>query len=255
MKAFRSISLVLLPLLFACVPAVKPPEAPLTEVPAAPLVQALEQRRQNFQSLKAVSFVQVVRKGRRLTFDNVGILIKSYDRLRIEAYSPLGPPLIELVWDGSDVFLRRPGEPALRKSGPGLERVLGADVEPRELCAVLSGNLPELADRPDARAFCGEADCVLEVRQGELLRRFRLKPPAGADVRLASYELYRSETLVFRARYEWSGPLSGYLVPGKVVIDNPDRNAGLTVVYEDVEVNVPVDDGAFTLSPREGEER
>src|SRR5574341_1207199 len=121
-KAFRSMSLVLLPLLFACVPAVKPPEAPLTEVPAAPLVHALEQRRQNFQSLKAVSFVQVVRKGRRLTFDNVGILIKSYDRLRIEAYSPLGLPLIELVWDGSDVFLRRPGEPALRKSGPGLER-------------------------------------------------------------------------------------------------------------------------------------
>jgi hypothetical protein len=231
---------------FRCVPAVKPPEeAPLTEVPATPLVQMLEQRRQNFQSLKAVSFVQVVRKGRRLAFENVGILIKSYDRLRIEAYSPLGPPLIELVWDGSEVYVRRPGEPVLRKSGSGLERILGADVEPRELCAVLSGNLPELAAPSEARAFCGDEECMLEVRQGELLRRFRLKPPAGEDVRLSSYELYRAEALVFRARYEGAAPIA----------DNPARNAGLTVVYEDVEVNVPVDDGAFTLTHGEGEER
>lgn len=250
MKTFHFIPLVLITLLFACAP--KKPEVPATEVPAAPLVQALEQRRESFQSLKAVSSVQVVRRGRRFAFENVGILIKSSDKLRIEAYSPLGTPLIELVWDGSDVFIRRPGEPVLRKSGSGLERVLGADIEPRELCALLAGNTPEISAQSDSRAFCGAEGCVLETRQGEMLRRIRLGPATGTEVRPASYELYRAEALVFSARFEGMQAVSNYFFPMKVVIEDPGRKAGLTVVYEDVQVNVHVDDGAFTLSDREG---
>jgi outer membrane lipoprotein-sorting protein len=252
-KTSRIIPLVLVPLLFACAP--RKPEVPATEVPATPLVQALEQRRQSFQSLKAVSSVQVFRRGRRLAFENVGILIKSSDKLRIEAYSPLGLPLIELVWDGNDVFIRRPGEPALRKSGSGLERVLGADVEPREFCALLAGNVPEIPAQADSRAFCGEEGCVLDIRQGEMLRRVRLSPAPGADVLPASYELYRAEALVFRARFEGMHAVSNHLFPAKVVMENPDRKAGLTVLYEEVEVNVPVDDGAFILSVREDADR
>ncbi len=224
----------------------------MTEVTAAPLVQALEQRRQSFQSLKAVAYAQVVRGRRRLTFDNVGILIKSPEKFRIEAYGPLGTSLFELVWDGKDLFIRRPGESPVRKTGSVLERILGAQVEPRELSAILSGTVPDGSGQ-DARAFCEGTGCVLELRQGDLLRRIRLEIPAGGKESLPlSYDLYRADALIFRARFEGTAPLAQYSVPRKVVVENPDRQASLTVVYEDIEVNVPVDENAFILSGAEG---
>ena len=81
MKNVRSLVLVfaVISLLSACLP--KQPVIPLTEVPAGPLLQALEQRRQSFAGLKAVAVVESVRKGRKRAFDNVGIVVASQDRL------------------------------------------------------------------------------------------------------------------------------------------------------------------------------
>lgn len=251
MKTRRFIPLVLAPLLFACVPA--KPAVPLTEVPAGPLLQALDQRRQSFQSLKAIAAVQVSRKGRKTAFDSVGILLKSQEKLKLEAYGPLGQPLIELAWSGGDVLVRQHGEIIRRKPGAGLERLFGAEVEPREFCAAIAGNIPEPAAGTSARASCGGDGCVLELRQGELMRRIRLAPDAAGAVALpVSSELYRADALVYRARFERTEPFPDAPVPRTVIIENPERKTGLTIRYEDIEVNVPVDDGAFELFGAEG---
>lgn len=241
---------LLLSLLFACAP--KRPEIPAVEVPAAPFVHALEQRRGSFLSLKAVASAQVSRKGRTRSFDSVGVLLKAQEKFKLEAYGPLGQPLIGLLWNGDEVLLRSPAAPGLQTGG--LERLLGADVEPRELCAVLSGNIPDVAGY-DAKAFCGEIACVLELRKGELLRRVVVPPRSGAGIRPHSSELYRGRTLLYRAEYDEWGAVSGYLFPRKIALQNPERTTGLMIEYQDLDVNAPLGDDAFTLPGMEETDR
>jgi hypothetical protein len=123
-KTRRLISLIVVPFLFACFP--KKPEISLMEVPAAPFVQAFEQRRRSFQSLKAAAAVQAVRKGRKRTYESVGILLHAQNKFRIDAYGPLGQPMLAILWNGKEVLLRLPGEAgALAPKHSGLERLLG----------------------------------------------------------------------------------------------------------------------------------
>ena len=261
----KTLSLILIPVLFlsfsGCV--LRKPEIGLPEVPAGELVRALEQRRQSFSGLKAVASVQVMRKGRKRSYDTVGVVLASQSKLRIEAYGPLGQSLLALVWDGKEPVLRLSGRDTDMRPGQfGLERILGVGMEMRDLCAVLSGNIPDTAGTAGAKAFCGPARpaggpdgaCVVELRQGEMVRRAWLRRPqseSAGEIKLRMYEVYRSESLLFRATFEQVETISGYPLPMRVILENPDKNATLTVAYDDVDVNVPIDDELFTLPAAE----
>jgi hypothetical protein len=41
--------------------------------------------------------------------------------------------------------------------------------------------------------------------------------------------------------------ISGYPLPLKVIVEHPDKNVYLIVSYNDVDVNVPIDESLFTL--------
>ena len=255
MRIARFIPLVVLPLLFSC--AAHKTEVPLAEAPAEPLIRALNDHRQSFRSLKAVAAVQVSRKGRRRSFDSVGVLVRAEDRFKLEAYGPLGQPMYVLLWNGSEVLHRSLFEPVQRSPKAALAQLLGADVEPQELCAVLSGNIPDIAGY-DAKAFCGAGVCALELRKGDTLRRLRVSsPPAGdgSAVQLLSSELYRGTTLLYRADYEAHEVHDGYLLPRRITVSNPERSTALAVEYQDVEVNTAVGDAAFTLDRAGGTDR
>jgi len=254
----KTLSLILIPVLFlsfsGCV--LKKPEIGLPEVPAGELVRALELRRQSFSGLKAVASAQVMRKGRKRSYDTVGVVLAGQNKLRIEAYGPLGQSLLVLVWDGKEPLLRLSGQDAVMRPGPSaLERLLGVGMEMRDLCAVLSGNIPDSAGTDGAKAFCGQdGACVVELSQGETVRRAWLRRPQSGDdggARVTAYEAYRSESLIFRAKFEHMETISGYPLPMRVILENPDKNATLTVAYDDVDVNVPIDDELFTLPAAE----
>jgi hypothetical protein len=254
-KIVRSLTLaVLLSLLFACLP--KQPEFPLTEVPAGPLLQALEQRRRSFSGLKAVAAVEAVRKGRKRGFDNVGIVLASQDRLRIEAYGPLGQSLLTFVWDGKDVLLRMPGQDQVVRPGTaGLERLFGAGLEVQELCAALAGNIPPVPMSAAVFAACGRGGlCELTIRQGDLVRRVQVvSSPSGSGLVLTpvSSELSRSGKLVYRARFGQVAEIARYPMPGAVVIENPEKKFSLTITYAEVDMNIPIDGALFTLPDEE----
>jgi outer membrane lipoprotein-sorting protein len=233
--------------------AVKKPEINLPEAPAGELVRALELRRQSFSGLKAVASAQVVRKGRKRSYDTVGVVLEAQRKFRIEAYGPLGQSLLVLVWDGKEPLLRLSGQDAVMRPGPfALERLLGIGMEMGDLCAVLSGNIPDAVATAGAKAFCGQdGSCVVELRQGEITRRAWMKHPQSGpsgDVKLTMYEVYRAESLLFRATFEQVETISGYPLPMRVVLENLDKNVTLTVVYNDVDVNVPIDASLFTLT-------
>lgn len=254
MKRLSLISFAAVLLFSACLP--RKPEISLPEVPAEGLARSLELRRQAFSGLKAVASVQAVRKGRKRSYDTVGIVLQARKKLRMEVYSPLGQSLLTLVWDGQEVKLRQGNDDRVLIPGQmAIERLLGAGVDITELASVLSGNVPEIAGRSRVRAFCGSGGvCIVEIHQEETTRRVGVSDPAhGAEgtFRITSYELYQSDRLVFRTGFENFETMAGYQLPLRVILENPDNKVSLAIEYADVEVNVPVDDALFTLSGAE----
>ena len=136
MKTHASFTLMLLPILFSCAPSL--PEIPMTEVPAAPLVQELENRRGSFTGLKAAARVQTERRGRKRVYESVAVLLQCQSKFRIEGYGPIWEPVFDALWDGKDLMLRMPGEADLVRTGPwAFERLIGFSLAPLELAAVL----------------------------------------------------------------------------------------------------------------------
>lgn len=251
MKARRLIALTAVLLLFSCLP--KKPEIPGTEVPAGPLVQALERQRQSFTGLKAIASVEVVRRGKKRSFDTVGIVLDAQRRLRVEAFGPLGQSLIALVWDGNDVLLRMQDDDRIMRPGQaGIERLLGMSVAAKELCAILSGTITEVTRPLDARAFCTQNNaCLIELPEGDTVRRIRVLPPSlspAPAVRIAVQELYRSNTLVYRIRYERMQEVSHVLLPRTIIMEHPGKGVTITIEYAEADVNVTVADDVFTLT-------
>ena len=103
----------------------------------------------------------------------------------------------------------------------------------------------------DTRVFCTQnSACVIELPEADTVRRIRVLPPSSspAAVRIAAQELYRSNTLVYRVRYERMQEVSHVLLPRTIVIENPEKGVTITIEYAEVDVNMPVADDAFTLS-------
>lgn len=254
MKTARFITLVVIPLLFACYP--KKPEVPLSAMPAEPVLQALERHRQSFSGLKAVASLEVARGNTKRTLETVGIVIDGERRFRLEAYGPLGQSLSAIVWDGREILMRKPGEDKVSRPGPkGLERIFGQGVEASELCAMLSGNVPGTKDAAAASLHCDtDGMCILELRTDDSIRQARvLIRPAGADrePRVLSYAHYRAGKLLFQAHFDRYTEISHYALPVKIAIENPDKKLHVAVTYNEAEVNVPLSDEMFTL-PDEG---
>lgn len=253
MKARRFIALITVLFLFSCLP--KKTEIPGTEVPAGPLVQALERQRQAFTGLTAIASVEVVRGGKKRFFDNVGIVVDAQRRLRVEAFGPLGQSLIALVWDGSDVFLRMQDDDRVMRPGQaGIERLLGMSMGAKDLCAIFSGTITEITRPSDALLFCTRNNaCVVELPEGDNVRRVRVLPPpaspAGA-VRIAALEFYRSNALVYRIQYERMQEVSHVLVPRTIIMENPGKGVTITIEYAEVDMIMNAADDMFTLSDR-----
>lgn len=254
MKTTRFILLIAVSLLFSCLP--KKPDISGTEVPAGPLVQAVDRQRLSVAALKALATVEVDRRGRKRVFDSVGIVIDARRRLRIEVFGPLGQSELALVWDGSELLLRLPDDDRIVRPGQaGIERMLGIGIEVQDLCAVLSGTVMAIARPLDARAYCTQdAACVLELPDGDMVRRVRVLPGPVTephDIRIAGMEAYRSDNLVYRARYEGMQELSRVLLPRTIVLENPERGMRVTIEYADVDVNTPISEDAFALAGSE----
>ncbi|HUI67061.1 MAG TPA: hypothetical protein VL087_02475 [Nitrospirota bacterium] len=253
MKISRLIPVVLIPLLFACLP--KKPEIPLTEVPSGPLFQMLDQRRQSFTGLKAVASVEAVRSGHKRSYDTVGIMVDDQRRFRVEAYGPLGQSLMTLVWDGTDVALRLEDGRIVRPGPAGLEKIIGVAIDAGDLCSVLSANVPAAVQPVETRAFLKpDGSFLIELSRGDTLRRVHAQlseSDPDRTLRITAIELFRSGKLIYRALYEQMEQISHYLIPKTIRIENPERKISLTIVYDETDVNVPLNDDAFRLPDAE----
>lgn len=231
------------------------PEIAVPEVSPAPLVQELDTQRRRLTSVKAVARVETERKGRKRSYESVTIVMDDRGRLRVDGFGPLGESLFALLWDGKAVLLRPPGEPEFLSVGQaGLERALGVALSPADLSAALGGNVIVTPSEGTVRAGCDSGGrCRIHFDDDRGFRRIYASRPAGETAQgvLADGEdLYDGGRLVYRGRFEGRKSVSGYLFPMVISLENPDRELRLVVLYEDVEVNVPVDDALFQGNAR-----
>jgi hypothetical protein len=203
--------------------------------------------------MKAVARVEMERKGKKRAYESVAIIQQRFDKLRVEGYGPMGESLFSLVWDGKDVRARKAGESEPMTVGQfGLERIIGVPLSPTDLCSILSGNIPGIPDNALATAGCAQAGwCIADFRHDDQRWRVTIEPKGGAngDLRIDAIELYVGKRLVFRSAFAYlkEGVNQAFPDPTWILINSPDRNMSVTVVYEDVERNVAVEDGAFVL--------
>jgi hypothetical protein len=244
-KAAPLVALVLLSLIPSCLP--RPDNAPLVAAPAGPLLRALEERRQSFPGFKTLAGIAVSDHGRKRSFDTAGIAVDKQCRFRVEAYGPMGESLMVVLWNGRDMLIR-PAEEAGRQS---LERLLGEGLDAAELCAALSGGIPPVSEVSIVTLACGRNDaCLLELRQGELLRKVGVRNAAADGGRapvIISSALYRSGKLLYQARFDQVEETTRYRIPMRIELDNPDRKLRLVVSYSEMELDVPLGDEVFHL--------
>jgi hypothetical protein len=247
-KTFLFLPAILASLLFSCAP--KTIEIPMTEAPPDRLVQALTDRARSFRTLRALADVTVARKDRRRSFDTVAVLVDGRERFKLEAFGPLGQSIASVLWAGGDVLVDMNGEQrVLPQRGAGLERVLGAEVEPAELCAILSGNIPDLPGpaRPTLRCAANNI-CVLELRDGE--RAVKVYPAMGWEPGpsiLPMFEVYQDTKLVYRVRYGEFRQTAGYDLPRQIVVETPAKQISLKVNYAEADVNMLLDPALFLI--------
>jgi hypothetical protein len=245
------LSALVFPLLSACF--VAPPEVPLHEIPAGPFVAALQQQRRSFTGVKALARVETERKGKKRVYESVAILQQRFAKLRFEGFGPLGESVFALVWDGTDVRVRKAGEPEPMTVGQfGLERIMGVPLSPADLCSILSGNILDMPENAGAVVRCAQAGwCFVDFRHDDQRLRVKVDPKGGANgaLRIDAIELYRGERVVFRSAFAYlkEGVNHVYPNPTRVHIENRDRDMSVTVAYEDIDMNVPVPDSAFIL--------
>ncbi len=251
MSTVKLLAVIVLSFVLACAP--RKPDMFTISVPAGPLMHFLDHRRHSFSSLKALARLEIEKGGRKRIFEFVGAVVDDQRRFRLEAYGPLGQSLMAVVWDGDDIVIRMPDEDKVVRTGPaGLEKLLGRGLVPRELCAALSGNIPEAGSVITASRRCNqEGGCLIELGNNETIRRIRVDDSVSGSMKspqIQYYELYRSDKLLFRTQFNHYKEISHYLLPQQIIIESYDKNLSMTVEYSEIELNSPVSDDAFTLS-------
>jgi hypothetical protein len=242
--------LIVVPLLTACHP--KPPEITgMSAVPAGPALRAIEDRQRAFSALQAVGSLEVITGGSRRAFDSVGVVVDGQRRFRIEAYGPLGQSIAAIVWNGTGVQMRAPGEDRIIGTGPeGLERLFGRGVSASELASLLSGNSSPTDLGAPAGAYCEPAaECIVDLRNGEALRRVQLSLPgaAGQLPRIRSVEQYQDGALRCRVVFDQIAEIAGYPLPLHITLENPKERVRVEIRYEEVEINGTIREDAFSL--------
>ncbi|HUL00701.1 MAG TPA: hypothetical protein VLX29_07590 [Nitrospirota bacterium] len=252
MKTFHFFACIVL--LYACVP--KQPMIPITEVPAGPGLQALESRQHFFRGIKAEASVEIRKWGKKRILENVGIVLDGVQRFRMEVYGPLGQTIMALIWDGRKALVRVPeSDKDTQQAQRGIADFLAEGIDMQEICAALSGNIPELIKPYVAAQFCTwNNDCLLEIHSTDSMRKVQMAYATSDSAQKPQplwENLYQSGKLVYSARFSKMEDVSQYSMPMKVEIEYPNSKIVLTIEYHDIVVDTQISDDIFSLQMNE----
>lgn len=262
-RAGRSLSVLLL-----CLPGCQslpnpwrdlpPPATILTQ--AEPVWERLAARRQQFENLKGLAEVRLQAGTRSVALDDLAIVLRRFDALRMEGIGPVGQPLFLLLADAQQLSLYAPQDGRLlagQASADNLLRLFGLAMTPSALQYVLVGDVP-LATLPTGGRLHYLPRANLYLWQGALSQparyaRIWFEPYEWRPVR---FEIEEPEGhLMLRGWYEQFMQANGFSLPARLTLVQPDTGRRVLWQYREVHINAGVTSALFQFRAPPGTTR
>ena len=231
-----------------------PPPAPSlpAAVPAAPFWERLAERRSALENLKGLARVQARTDRGRVALDDVVVVVRRAQALRLEGIGPFGQPLFLFVTNGENLalFMIRENRLLLGRASRGnFERLFGIGVAPQALLRVLLGDIPlsplptngELAYRESERLY------LWEGTQAGPHPKYRVwfDPQEGYPVRFEMQD--ESGAVVMQVSYGDFQPQGGHLLPARIDVVEPATQRRAAWQYTDVQLNTELSADLFRV--------
>ena len=231
------------------------PPSPLpASVAAEPFWKQLAERRNALENLKGLAQVQARTDKGSAALDDVVVVVRHAEALRLEGIGPFGQPLFLFITDGEWLALHMFRNNRLtvgRASARNLERLFGIAVPPESLLRTLLGDIPldplptsgDLAYQEDERLYLWEStqpapDPNYRVwfdPQGLHPVRFEMEEAAGSVVMRVTYGDFQ--------RY------GDILLPARIDVVEPTTQRQAIWRYTDVQLNTEVSADLFRVQP------
>ena len=230
-----------------------PPPVPAS-VPAGPFWKHLTERRNALENLKGLARVRARTDKGSAALDDVVVVVRRAEALRLEGIGPFGQPLFLFITDGEWLALHMIRDNRLivgPASARNLERLFGIAVAPQSLLRLLLGDIPlnplpangDLAYRKDERLYVWES-----TQPGsEPIYRVWFDPQRLHPVRFEMEDAAGS--VVIRVNYGDFERHGDVLLPTRIDVIEPETQRQAVWRYTDVQVNTEVSANLFRVQP------
>ena len=226
-------------------------------VPAAPIWEKLAARRSALQSVKGLAHVQAVTGRGSVTLDDVVVVARQPQALRLEGIGPFGQPLFLFVTNGEglQLYLIRQNRLVRGRATRGnFQRLFGIGVAPQALVRVLLGDVPlnPLPTGGDLLYLQTEGLYLWEGAQAGPYPKYRVWFDAPGQNPMLFELADASGAVALRVTYADYQPQGALLVPARIGIVEPATQRRAIWRYTDVQFNAEVSDDLFRVQPPPG---
>jgi outer membrane lipoprotein-sorting protein len=245
--------ILLLPLLLAaCVPRVLPPTVTVPPSSAELLLERLADSATAFASLEGLARVRIRTEARSQTVTQV-LFAEKPDRLRLEALSPFGQPLLVAATDGRQLDVLIPGDGKFYSgevSPERLQRLTRLPLQLTDLVHLLLYQVPIISHERQSVAPEVDGGTLLTLHatgaRRQELRFDRL-------LRLTGAAYFQDDELLLRVGYErFTDDLRPFPMTASLAM--PATKTEATVTFSELQTNVTIPPERFRLTPPRGME-
>jgi len=201
------------------------------------------------ERLQGVAKVRVQTAERTVNATQV-LLVEKPDRLRAEALSPFGTPLLVMASDGAELGVFLPGDNLFyrgRATPENLGRFTRLPLHPADLVNILLARPPVIAHQRLATFLLPEGGWRVELTAGA--RGQQLVFDASRRLREVRY-LQGGELQLQLAYGEPAPEAQGF--PRRIDLDLPRQQIRASLVFEELATDRDLQPGIFTLAPPAG---
>ncbi len=235
------------------------PPVPARVISLEQVKEALRQRREAFQDLKASARLTLHTPDRNVTVRQI-ILLHKGPYLRMETLDFFGQPSAYFTSNSEGIKIYYPGEGKYFVGSASSRRFsdfLGVDVNVADLVLLLTGNLPDAGGRSSEKLSYRPQDGTYVLSQtgieGPFSKRLVWVEPEGLNPLMV--EFYHSGSqAVLTVEYGKHRDVGGYILPTRVVITRPRHNVQIKLRYLSAQVNEGISKTSFLLPVPEGVE-
>jgi len=239
-------------------PMLQPVGSDLATMTTEEVSQAIIERAEHFQSLSGLGKVQIENWEERYRFTQAFVVEKP-ERFRLEILGPFDQPAIFFTSDAQMLSLYAKKQNIEYRgvaSRENLFKLGGVNLSVEDFLLVLSGNPPKLDN------ITSEWGAAIQEGRYHYLERISFQKNVvqriwyDTQYRMVSqvqeYMLTNGEMLLNVRFDNFRGEQGGYPLPAVIDIERPMDKVRVYIVYQEMDVNQPIDATLFTFAPPAG---